>query len=360
MVINDNMQYATIPIGNIAAGGNIGTAATTVDICSSFKVTQTTALQTLTLPAPTVITEGNIVQISNAGTASFTMYGIIITTNTHTRFIWQNGVWTPEVSRQQGLNGNIIARVSNVTPVAVMTFDNFKVRLAANVSPQIATIVGSESVSILTEQEYPGGSFTAAQAGSSSPTTLTTTYFTFDDSAHVAGERFEATIQKYSTGQIFKLTMWRLAAIAGNWSGWVEEIGTTTSNIFTASNGLTITGNNITLTRQERVGRLSTGDVGAGSTTGTATGDMTAVAKNNQIFPNRTTYTVTFAPAMPSAFYNIFITPVSVATPQDDNDIKPIVVIGAATTTTSFQFMVEETAGVIQGADYHIFLKQVA
>src|SRR6056297_891068 len=45
--------FSATAIGDIAAGGDIGTAAATVDVATTFNVTQTTASQTLTLPSPT-------------------------------------------------------------------------------------------------------------------------------------------------------------------------------------------------------------------------------------------------------------------------------------------------------------------
>ncbi len=40
-------------IANLATGGAIGTAATTVDVKTTFNINQTTANQTLALPTPT-------------------------------------------------------------------------------------------------------------------------------------------------------------------------------------------------------------------------------------------------------------------------------------------------------------------
>ncbi|MEZ6330629.1 MAG: hypothetical protein R3B12_01290 [Candidatus Saccharimonadales bacterium] len=45
--------FTTEAISDVAGGGNIGTAAATVDAYTVFNVAQTTASQTLTLPTPT-------------------------------------------------------------------------------------------------------------------------------------------------------------------------------------------------------------------------------------------------------------------------------------------------------------------
>jgi hypothetical protein len=60
------------------SGGAIGTAAATVDVATTFNVTQTTASQTLTLPTPTDTTAGRLVFVNNVGSTSFVMYGSTI------------------------------------------------------------------------------------------------------------------------------------------------------------------------------------------------------------------------------------------------------------------------------------------
>lgn len=60
--------FESIPIANLAGGGAIGTAPTTVDIKTTFNINQTTTNQTLTLPTPTDTTAGRIIYINNIGT----------------------------------------------------------------------------------------------------------------------------------------------------------------------------------------------------------------------------------------------------------------------------------------------------
>lgn len=45
--------FSAMDISNLATGGNIGTAAATVDVKTTFNINQTTANQTITLPSPT-------------------------------------------------------------------------------------------------------------------------------------------------------------------------------------------------------------------------------------------------------------------------------------------------------------------
>jgi hypothetical protein len=102
--IQDNLRLATTVVANLATGGVIGTAATTVDIASAFNINQTTAAQALTLPSPTIADAGLLVKISNVGTASFTLNGQQMPLNATTEFLWNGTVWTvdPNIGRNAG------------------------------------------------------------------------------------------------------------------------------------------------------------------------------------------------------------------------------------------------------------------
>ena len=85
---------SAIAITDKPAGGNIGTAATTVDVATTFNVNQTTAGQTLTLPNPTSATGGRIAFVNNVGTESFAMYGVTISSARSQAYIWNGSAWT--------------------------------------------------------------------------------------------------------------------------------------------------------------------------------------------------------------------------------------------------------------------------
>lgn len=93
MFINDNLKQATIEVANLATGGAIGTAATTVDIASSFNITQTTAGQTITIPNPTDTLAGDLVTIRNTGTASFTILAQVLSAGEFATFSWSGTTW---------------------------------------------------------------------------------------------------------------------------------------------------------------------------------------------------------------------------------------------------------------------------
>ncbi len=61
-----------VNVANLAGGGSVGTAATTVDVASILHVAQTTAGQALTLPPPTNNTApGRLLVVVNTGTVPF-------------------------------------------------------------------------------------------------------------------------------------------------------------------------------------------------------------------------------------------------------------------------------------------------
>jgi hypothetical protein len=101
---------SAMTISDLPTGGNIGTAAATVDIKTTFNVNQTTAGQTLTLPNPTDTTSGRIVYINNVGSASFTMYGSVIASGKSNAFIWNGTAWVTSVS----LSGSVVNAVGTL------------------------------------------------------------------------------------------------------------------------------------------------------------------------------------------------------------------------------------------------------
>jgi hypothetical protein len=88
------LRFKVLAVANVSGGGNIGTAAATVDIFSSFDVNQTTAGQTLTLPTPTTATTGRMAIVSNVGSQSFTMLGATVATGGSLLAKWTGAAWS--------------------------------------------------------------------------------------------------------------------------------------------------------------------------------------------------------------------------------------------------------------------------
>jgi len=96
----------TIP--NKATGGDIETAANSVNIGTIFEVNQNTTAQTLTLPWPFPATAGRVVKVSNSGSASFTMYTIVIHPSKFAEFLWTGSAWIPSVGTNSVINKKMV------------------------------------------------------------------------------------------------------------------------------------------------------------------------------------------------------------------------------------------------------------
>ena len=131
-----NTTYA---VGDLPSGGNIGTAAATVDIYTNFTIAQTTAGQTVTIPAPTVTTTGRIIYLTNVGSAGYTIGGSVASPGTTMAFIW-NSVTSAWTLVSSGTSGNYIQN-----GVATQTA-NFNIQGNAT-TDVVATIQGANSQS---------------------------------------------------------------------------------------------------------------------------------------------------------------------------------------------------------------------
>jgi hypothetical protein len=99
LVATTNLNNAAILFGtqgllDFPSGGSIGSAATTVDISSSFNILQTTASQTITIPNPTSVTAGRIIYVNNTGTTSFTMLGKVVPIHAGLTAKWDGQIWS--------------------------------------------------------------------------------------------------------------------------------------------------------------------------------------------------------------------------------------------------------------------------
>lgn len=142
--------------------------------------------------------------------------------NRVTQYISDGANWR---AIEQPFSGNITAMVSNALPTAVLPVGGlFEISMPASTDVRIRSLVARQ-VYITSEGEYNGGSFSTTTAAI---VNLTTTAVPADNNVHVAGEKNIITIQDVLTNRIFQVTVWRFGAVAGNWSGWAEEIGVAT------------------------------------------------------------------------------------------------------------------------------------
>jgi hypothetical protein len=123
-VNNGTTKNTTLAIAdqNYTGSGNtgaIGTAATTVDIYTSFTIAQATAGQTLTVPTPTVgavASTGRVIYIANIGSTSFTLLsgGATMNVNSTATLVFNGAQWTfAGADGSSILNQNTAAQSAN-------------------------------------------------------------------------------------------------------------------------------------------------------------------------------------------------------------------------------------------------------
>src|ERR1035438_2672201 len=105
MIIADQISEGTIELANIPTSGSLGSAATTVDLGSSFLLNQTTANISITsIAAPTDNTSGRIIELTNkSSTISITILGLLLNPKNSCKIKWMNANWNlcdnPKISK---------------------------------------------------------------------------------------------------------------------------------------------------------------------------------------------------------------------------------------------------------------------
>ena len=110
-LFNDNFKTATLGV-SLAASGPLGTAATTVDIASSFILTATAAALVVTLPAPTDALAGDRILVKTV-TNSATVNGILIPVGTFAPFMWDGTAWINDANVGRNMGAAIL--VASIT-----------------------------------------------------------------------------------------------------------------------------------------------------------------------------------------------------------------------------------------------------
>lgn len=146
MIISNTLNVVELAVANIAANGPIGTAATTVDVASAFAIKQTAAGIAITVPSPTVATPaGQLIFVSNVGTAQFTIGGATVRPGNGTILQWSGAAWIPlaDVANPTGLmyQEAAVAFVAN-TPKVIT--HNLNASVPARTQVQIVDADGNE------------------------------------------------------------------------------------------------------------------------------------------------------------------------------------------------------------------------
>jgi hypothetical protein len=144
-------SYSSVDITDKPTGGNIGTAAATVDIATNFNINQTTAGQTLSLPNPTntTTTKGKVITINNVGTANFTIGGVTVPAGSYgSAFVWNGTVWNP-INAASNVGASYVHAVigtNQTTNISVndhIKFDTITAQYGSDITPVNTTQEGS-------------------------------------------------------------------------------------------------------------------------------------------------------------------------------------------------------------------------
>lgn len=107
-------------IADLATGGAVTLPnSTRAEQYRVIAINQTTASQTITLPAPTDTSVRFSLDILNVGTASFTMYGVAISAGGATTMHWNGTAWTQDVAGATPVvptEQNLVPTAQNTVP----------------------------------------------------------------------------------------------------------------------------------------------------------------------------------------------------------------------------------------------------
>ena len=180
---NDLLPFTNqnvLAISDLATGGSITTAAN-INIYTAFNVNQTTAGQTLTLPTPTQNAVNKSVFVINSGSASFTVYGTTLTTDTGTQLYFRASTqtWIPVSGSGGGgsttsisngtsnvnipsANGNVLISSAGTANVVVVTSTGANIAGTANITGNTAiggnlAITGKSNLNAVGNVTITGG-----------------------------------------------------------------------------------------------------------------------------------------------------------------------------------------------------------
>lgn len=98
--LGSTVNSSILAVSNLAGGGPVGPAVSTVDVASIITINQTTAAQTIILPSPTDNAIGHEVLIINIGSATFTMgtfvVGSLSNISSSIRMTWNGAAWSKQ------------------------------------------------------------------------------------------------------------------------------------------------------------------------------------------------------------------------------------------------------------------------
>ena len=152
--LDDNV----VTIANLASGGSIGTAATTVDVASSINVDQTTAGQSLTIPNPTNTAAGKTAfPLFNIGSTSFIVLSTTLQPGSGILVEWTGAAYA------------VIGTSSGATNVTVAGGKTFTVNNTLTLAGTDGTTMTFPSTSATIARSDAANTFAGVQTFSATP-----------------------------------------------------------------------------------------------------------------------------------------------------------------------------------------------
>lgn len=102
----------------VASGPVVLAGALRIEQHRALTIAQTTPTIALTLPAPVDASVIFGLQVSNIGSAPFTMYGVTLSPDNSATYYWNGAAWSPDASPQAGgvLVEHLVPTAANVIP----------------------------------------------------------------------------------------------------------------------------------------------------------------------------------------------------------------------------------------------------
>jgi hypothetical protein len=145
MLVLDNLKLATLPLA-VTVAGSVGTAATTVDIVSSFNITYTgVANGVVTVPNPTDTQAGDTVKVANVGTVAFIIGGDALLPGFFTNLHWNGTAW---LSSDGGRNSGMPVTVATIPAGILNVTHNLGMAVGAFSDVQVSVLNSAGNVVI--------------------------------------------------------------------------------------------------------------------------------------------------------------------------------------------------------------------
>jgi len=237
LVTNGASITGTQTISNLATGGDIGAAAATVDVATSFNINQTTSGQTITLPSPTTATAGRLAYVNNIGTTSFTLLGSTVTAASGRLAMWNGTAWTLVGDGGSSGSGSASTTIQAVSSSSTLTTWSRTVKADAtsgSVTVTLPTAVGNSGQLIEVYKTDNSTNFVKISAYSGQTMDeITKDIYLYNQGESVVLRSDNSnvlTVSQNKNGDVATITNWQTDAFSIESTGTAPSGGTVTIN----------------------------------------------------------------------------------------------------------------------------------